>query len=608
MNRTYQSAFVIFILSIFFSFSLSAEIFQSVKSPDGEWIFVTETEDGNPYENLYVQNTTDPSKSKMILENPAKVPFVFSNLCFNPKNEALYFSIHNGGEFVNGVQLFRGEGIYVLKKDSEGNYSSKGLRRFAKLEPWIVERAKSAFLDNSPHPDYKEFLKFLFEFADYDAEPCFVYKADSGKNLLNEEAVRCLHESKKLDALVLEEKDYYHSVLEDFLFCLDENSNPTEKHAVTANHCKLFYIEGSMHADCHFFTEYKGHVFMLENLGSMKNGGWSLDFSKVFLISDSGDDFMLKEPENFSRIKAEVFEFPFPKRLDSAPIFVHDGKLYLRDINHTDFHLLQKDFSFKKVSSISGDDFSFLAIAFLASTVFLLFLSAFLFFRFRKINSPRFIFGEQQKVRAEISSAIHDSVVQDIRAIRLDVERLKVEDESSELQKSAVQNLTECVKKMRDICYGLNPAEIAVAEFKGSKVDIISVIQTLCDQFSRRTKIQFHLDTDGSIQKISVKNDDAKYITRICMEILSNVEKHSYATNLTLLIREKDNPREGKTATLIFIDDGTGCDIKSVTAGNKTHFGIRNMMQYAKLAGVKIDFLTAKDEGMQVMLCIKEAE
>ncbi|MBP3742401.1 MAG: hypothetical protein J6J00_05385 [Treponema sp.] len=95
-------------------------------------------------------NIDAPEKSALILENPAKINGVFSNLCYLPQNQTLYFGVHNGGAFVNGVQIFQSEGIYVLKKDSGGNFSKKGLRRFAKLEPWLVVRAKTAYFDNAP--------------------------------------------------------------------------------------------------------------------------------------------------------------------------------------------------------------------------------------------------------------------------------------------------------------------------------------------------------------------------------------------------------------------------------------------------------------------------
>ncbi|MCI6891146.1 MAG: hypothetical protein MR852_03875 [Treponema sp.] len=58
---------------------------------------------------------------------------------------------------------------------------------------------------------------------------------------------------------------------------------------------------------------------------------------------------------------------------------------------------------------------------------------------------------------------------------------------------------------------------------------------------------------------------------------------------------------EKKTATYIFIDDGKGCNLVSKDFTSiKNHFGMRNMKQYAKLCGGKIEFLSELNEGMQV--------
>ena len=259
--------------------------------------------------------------------------------------------------------------------------------------------------------------------------------------------------------------------------------------------------------------------------------------------------------------------------------------------------------SFVKSSNpfINSQNKSFIILVLVIFLIIFFVISLLLFLRLRKINSSRFIFEIGQKVRSEISSNIHDSVVQDFRAIRLDVERLKVDEDSSDLQKNTVSNITECIKKMRDICYSLNPSEIASAELDGSNVNLLSVIQTLCTQFSERTKIPFMIDCEENLSSVIVQKEKALYASRIALEILSNIEKHSYATSFKLIVRQKFCSHEEKTATLIFIDDGKGCNLVSKDfASIKNHFGMRNMKQYAKLCGGKIEFLSDLNEGMQV--------
>ena len=617
MNRIFRLVFAFFIFTLTFSSIVYAnetefeKVFQSVKADD-EWKFLVAKEKSAPYENLYAVNQKNPEKSSCVLKNPCNTSLVFSNLCYNPKNETLYFCIHNGAGAENGVQLFLGEGIYALKKDEDGNYSRKNLRRFAKLEPWLTERAKQAYLENPPAPDYKGFLNFLFGFADFDVSPVLCFEAENGEILLNEDALRYLHKNKLLDEICSGEKDFFHSRFEDFLFCLDENGKPSKIPAVTANHSERFYKSNENFVNFHHLTEYKGKVFMLEINGSVKTKGdsssvWSPDFSKVYMISDTENDFSVYQLANWSGIKADIFETPKPN-IETSPLFERNGKLYLRDVNHYDFWELQKDFFFKKISIFDGNaTFSskmILILLILTST--LLSLCVILFFFYKSSNSAKRIFQIQQKTREEISSNIHDSVVQDIRAIRLDVERLKVLGESEELQKTVTENLTECIKRMRDICYALNPAEIAMAEITGGGTNIISVVQTLCEQFSERTNIKLCTDFEENLSPCLLEAEKAKYVSRITAEVLSNVEKHSFATRLTLLVREKTG-EEGKWLTFIFVDDGTGCDLGEIfsRAGMKNHFGLRNIKKYAELCGGKIEFLSAKNEGMQVKLSVR---
>ncbi|EID85889.1 histidine kinase [Treponema sp. JC4] len=591
-------------------------VFQTADAKKEDWIFLTASKKGQGFENLYAVNLREPAASLLILENPAGKAGVFSNLCYLAENQTLYFGIHSGAALVNGVQLFLGEGTYHLKKDADGKFSSKGLRRFSKLEPWLCQRAKAAYFDNFPEPDYAGFLNFLFGFCDFDVTPCLAYKTSDGRTLLNEDALCFLYENSLLDAIVTGEKEGYHSAFEDYLFCLDEDGRPSRIHAISANHSERFFTEGAAQVESHYFKAFGGRVFMLENIGSVKKifdergnfikSEWSKDFSKLYLIYDSENDFLITQPAGYSELRLEIFETPFPARVETAPIFDFNKKLYLRDANHTDFYQLQKDFSFQKTDSPfkTSQQSPFLMYA---AFIFTLIFAGALVFMKKKLRAAGGTFELEEKIRAEISSDIHDSVVQDIRAVRLDVERLKVQKESEGLQQTAVKNLTDCIKKMRDICYSLNPAEIANASLNGSKVDVISVVQALCEQFSDKTKISFLLDCEKNLTSAFLNQKEASYLARIVLEILSNIQKHSFASKFTLIIRRKNDEKQaGKILSFIIIDDGVGCEIGSLSRKNlKTHFGMRNMRLFAKAAGGKIEFLSAKDEGMQVRLSVK---
>ena len=89
---------------------------------------------------------------------------------------------------------------------------------------------------------------------------------------------------------------------------------------------------------------------------------------------------------------------------------------------------------------------------------------------------------------------------------------------------------------------------------------------------------------------------------RVFQEILNNVNKHSYATKVTVLIK----PPAEHYLTIFVIDDGVGCNIEKLNPKNlKNHFGIRNMRERMSSIGGTVDFFTSPDEGMKVVLKIK---
>ena len=85
--------------------------------------------------------------------------------------------------------------------------------------------------------------------------------------------------------------------------------------------------------------------------------------------------------------------------------------------------------------------------------IVLILAGIFIFVALNKKNKTRFMFRIQENERAKISRDIHDSVVQDIRGIRLETENLNVMDDSKERQKKIEDIATESIVKLRNICY-----------------------------------------------------------------------------------------------------------------------------------------------------------
>lgn len=212
----------------------------------------------------------------------------------------------------------------------------------------------------------------------------------------------------------------------------------------------------------------------------------------------------------------------------------------------------------------------------------------------------RFIFNIQEIERSKISRDIHDSVIQDIRVIRLEAENLDVTEKSKEGQKHIQQIATDCIVKLRNICYNLTPVELMnPSQNASSQIELVSIIQSLAQQFTARTHVPCSVGVAESFDYPVLKKEVTQNLFRVVQEALNNIEKHSYATKASIFINKKDS------RLVIYInDDGIGCSTQTITEKMKSneHLGLRSMKDRMELLGGKIDFISSQDDGMEVRI------
>ena len=215
-------------------------------------------------------------------------------------------------------------------------------------------------------------------------------------------------------------------------------------------------------------------------------------------------------------------------------------------------------------------------------------------------KDKRFIFNIQEQERTKLSHDIHDSIVQNIRAIRLDAEMLKVLPESENNKQRVIEEMTNVIGLLRNICYNFHPAELSV---QNDNTELISIIDTLCQQFIARTKIPCHIQIQKDFIPPKMDTEKSTNVIRVIQEALTNIEKHSYATNVQLVIQSEGDEQTGQTLVIFVIDDGIGCEVNKLGKG-KMNFGIRNMKERIAAAGGEIEFFSTPNEGLSVQLRI----
>ena len=208
----------------------------------------------------------------------------------------------------------------------------------------------------------------------------------------------------------------------------------------------------------------------------------------------------------------------------------------------------------------------------------------------------------QEEERRRIALELHDSVAQQMRYVSILAE--KIQDQ--ELAKEIKKNQTECIENIRNTCYTLSSINMDKGNFP-------QALKNAIDNFQKRTGIETSLVITDDADFDSLPQITFHHLFRIIMELLSNIEKHSGAGEVTLLIRGPSASDKMKSGLLIFIsDDGKGIDSKlleemnspKITSIKNLHFGLQNIKLRLNEIGGSIKFVSEPGEGTEVEIKI----
>lgn len=208
----------------------------------------------------------------------------------------------------------------------------------------------------------------------------------------------------------------------------------------------------------------------------------------------------------------------------------------------------------------------------------------------------------QEEERRRIALELHDSVAQQMRYVSLLAE--KVSDE--ELSKEIKANQTQCVENIRNACYVLSSINMDKGSFPAA-------LKNSVDSFQKRTGISTSLIITDDADFNSIPQEYFHHLFRIIMELLTNIEKHADAKEVTVLIRNPSASDKIHRGLMVFItDDGRGLDSKLLEMMNSKkilniknmHFGLQNIKLRLNEIKGSIKFFSEKGEGTEVEIRI----
>ena len=208
----------------------------------------------------------------------------------------------------------------------------------------------------------------------------------------------------------------------------------------------------------------------------------------------------------------------------------------------------------------------------------------------------------QEEERRRLALELHDSVAQQMRYVSLLAE--KVSD--PELSKEIKANQSECIENIRNACYTLSSINMDKGSF-------IAALKSAVDSFQQRTNISSSIVITPDANFDCLPQIAFHHLFRIIMELLSNIEKHSGAEEVTVLIRNPSASDKIRQGLMIFIsDDGHGLDQKTleimnskkITSIKNMHFGLQNIKLRLNEIGGSIKYVSAEGEGTEVEITV----
>jgi len=180
------------------------------------------------------------------------------------------------------------------------------------------------------------------------------------------------------------------------------------------------------------------------------------------------------------------------------------------------------------------------------------------------------VFDAQEEERGRVARELHDGISQIIVGVRYAMENakrrmLKGDERAVQTLDKGIENLATAAHEVRRISHDLRPGVL-------DDLGLGPAIKTLAEEFSNRTGIKVSVDTVVFRNRLDQDSKIALY--RIAQEALTNIERHSGATSVSIDVR---GHRSG--AFLRITDNGHGLRAPDGKIDSVAGIGLRNMQE-----------------------------
>jgi signal transduction histidine kinase len=197
----------------------------------------------------------------------------------------------------------------------------------------------------------------------------------------------------------------------------------------------------------------------------------------------------------------------------------------------------------------------------------------------------------QEEERSRIALELHDTVIPEIRHLSF--------LSAGQKENNAAHICDALILRLREICQALIPPDF-------TRFGLAESLQNLCAGFKKRSGIECRLVIEEGLRLDPLPINMQLQCYRLIQEALSNIEKHSGASEASVILL--NSIQNGNAALLMSVtDDGRGFDWKAGyepgpynDRAAADHLGIRGMYSRMDILGGRLTFSGGKDEGLMV--------
>ncbi len=198
----------------------------------------------------------------------------------------------------------------------------------------------------------------------------------------------------------------------------------------------------------------------------------------------------------------------------------------------------------------------------------------------------------REEERSKIARELHDDIGQLLTILKMDFQSLLIDNSLTkekiiEKLKNSIVIVDETISITRKI---ISELRLAVLDHLG----LVPALEHLVDEFKERTKININYNFEKDIR---LNKEIELHLFRVCQELLTNVRKHSRATNVEFSLQ-----KVGNNIIIQINDNGIGFDRNELNFKNA--FGLLGIRERIYILNGKFDLESSKGNGTRVKITI----